>query len=173
MAEDQRKALIRQGPRSIGEVGAGARGILASIVSDALALARSHQKSLAAARFRVGDYEFCDPDYRQILVWAEALKIDPEKLIRRLEVISFERFDDDDNMEEIITFTVENGTIASLAWDFDALPITKFDWVDGLFIRALILLGRPVDQTEISFCLPSLRRLFMCGYRRSRPCIPI
>jgi hypothetical protein len=51
------------------------------MVSDALALARSQ----AEATFQIGGYEFRSPDYRQILLWAEALKIAPTTVVQRLE----------------------------------------------------------------------------------------
>ena len=33
--------------------------------------------------FRVGDYEWCDPDYRQILVWARETGLKPEEVVAR------------------------------------------------------------------------------------------
>ena len=47
MADDERKALVVKGPRSLAEVGAGARKILSSVVSDALTVASSREKASA------------------------------------------------------------------------------------------------------------------------------
>ena len=85
MADDERKALVVQGPRSLAEVGAGARKILSSVVSDALTVVSSREKALTSTSLRIGSYEFREPDYRQILIWAKALAIEPEALVRRLE----------------------------------------------------------------------------------------
>src|ERR1700722_19470516 len=42
---------------------------------------------LATARgplHKIGEYEWCEPDYRQILLWADQLSLPPEEIIRRL-----------------------------------------------------------------------------------------
>jgi hypothetical protein len=35
---------------------------------------------LQQARFRIGDYELREPDYRQICLWAEDLEMTPDEL---------------------------------------------------------------------------------------------
>jgi hypothetical protein len=86
MAEEQRKALVVRPSTAVENISTGAGGVRSRIVSDALVLARSHATSLASARFRVGDYEFREADYRQILLWAKALANTPEKIIETLEI---------------------------------------------------------------------------------------
>jgi hypothetical protein len=85
MTDEEPKALVARPSAAVGKVSAGAGSILSRIVSDALVLAHSHATSLASARFRVGNYEFRDADYRQILLWANALEKTPEKIIETLE----------------------------------------------------------------------------------------
>jgi Leucine-rich repeat (LRR) protein len=86
MADDERNALVVQGSRSLAEVGTGARRILSTVVSDALAVARLRETALTVPRFRIGRYEFREPDYSQILTWAKALAIEPEDFVGRLNI---------------------------------------------------------------------------------------
>ena len=83
--EKPRNALIIRPSSAVERIGSGPRGILTRMVSDALAVARSQDKALTVARFRIGDFKFRDPDYRQILLWAKALKLKPETVVRRLK----------------------------------------------------------------------------------------
>jgi hypothetical protein len=168
MADDERKALIVQGPRSLAEVGAGARKILSSVVSDALTVASSREKALTPTRFRIGNYEFREPDYGQILLWAKTLEIDPEVLVQTLEKTPFTC----NSIREKVIFTVEKGAIASLSWDVAALPLKKFDWVTGLSIRELAvfceLVSQNISLSLPSLPLPSLRALFIDGIKLTK-----
>ena len=107
-----------QGPRSLAEVGAGARKILSSVVSDTLTLASSKEKPLTSTLFRIGSYEFREPDCSQILMWSRALGVDPVALVNTLEKTCFTLRGYPD-----VVFTVEQGAIVSLAWDVIAQPI--------------------------------------------------
>ena len=76
MPEDNsRKSLIPRPSDELEKVRPGPRDILTRMVSDALVLAKSQETALVDARFKLGGYEFRDPDYRQILLWAKALKL--------------------------------------------------------------------------------------------------
>ena len=170
MADDERNALVIQGPRSLAEVGAGPRNILSNVVSDALTVARSRETALSAARFQIGRYEFCEPDYSQILIWAKALEIDPEAFVQQLEKTSFTQRarslyrSEARDISEVTTtvFKVERGAIVSLAWDFFHLRIKTFDWVSGLSIQAIAVFDQfALDYAVISFSLPFLRSLFI------------
>ena len=161
MLEDEGKGLVGQGSRSPAEIGAGARSILSGVVSDALTVARAREVELATTRFRVGSYEFREPDYRQILIWAKAFEIDPETLVRQLDQTSFEAKVNFFDVEGTIAFMVEEGSIVSMAWDLTALPIETFDWVTGLSLRELAVFGGDGTRPDISFSLPCLRKLFI------------
>jgi hypothetical protein len=69
---------------------------------------------LAAARFRVGGYEFREPDYKQISIWAKALEIDQETLVTRLHQTSFKAQLHFRDVAKAIAFTVEEGSIISI-----------------------------------------------------------
>lgn len=160
MAEEQRNALVRRSPGAVEKIGTGASNLLSGMVSDALAVARS-QTQLGEARFRIGNYEFRDPDYRQILLWAEALKLDPIIVVQRLECACLEL---DEDQGGTISFRVENGAIISAVWDFGSLPLARFEWVEGLSICEIAFkgsLGAPIER--LSLCLPFLHRLLVAG----------
>ena len=123
-------------------------------------VARSGETGLAAARFRIGNYEFCEPDYSQILIWAKALKIDPEALVQKLENYQYPYPSKYPSKRKTI-FTVEQGAIVSLAWDVDALLLEKFDWVQGLSVQEIAVFGVAANHPDISISLPCLRRLFI------------
>ncbi len=108
----------------------------------------------AAERFRIGSYELRTPDYRQILLWAKALDVEPAGIIQRLESSVCERGD-----HWRLTFKVEDGSIVTLPWDFDLLPLSVFEWVDGLVIREVGFKGSPKAPPQISLRLQFLARL--------------
>jgi hypothetical protein len=168
MAEEEHKALVVRPSTAVGRVSTGAESVLSRVVSDALILARSH--SPASARFRVGSYEFREADYQQILLWAKALENTPEKIIEALEKTSF-RVEDLD----VISFQVKDGSISSLVWDINRLPVTEFVWIKDLKICEIAFIegmrrwhrenrvsdrGRLVWRPKAISChLPTLRRL--------------
>lgn len=143
MAEEKIDALIHRSPNVLEKTSDGAGGILSTMVSDALVLARKN--SLNVARFRIGNHDLREPDYRQILLWAKALELDAEEVIRRLEDCTLEtwRYQDGERLDVKLTSRIENGSIVALAWDFDLLPLTVFEWVDGLVIREAGFAGSP------------------------------
>ena len=106
---------------------------------------------MTAMSHSIGDFEFCDPDYRQILLWAGALKLDPVVVIERLES-SFVF----DRKGVKLEFAVQDGAIVSLTWDFDLLPLSEFEWVDGLVIRELGFKTPPAAPPALSLRLPEL-----------------
>lgn len=54
-------------PTAAGEQAGG--GILKRMTQGALQVLRARQQ-LAQPRHRVGEYELCEPDYRQLLLWS-------------------------------------------------------------------------------------------------------
>lgn len=101
--------------------------------------------------FNIGEHQFCEPDYRQILLWAEALELEPLTVIERL----LSGPDGDGYRDSHSQF--ENGRIIKLRWDMTLLPIEHFEWVDGLVIESIIFYSaRPpvADEVERSLSLP-------------------
>lgn len=85
MADKERNALIPLPSGGLENIGSGPKSILSGMVSDALALVRAREKSLAATRFRIGNYEFRDSDCRRILIWAKALGIELGVFVQSLK----------------------------------------------------------------------------------------
>ena len=72
MSTNDSKALIPQGSGSLSRIKPRrANPIMQRMTRDILALIEE-QNRLEQARFTLGDYEFREPDYQQILCWAEA-----------------------------------------------------------------------------------------------------
>jgi len=155
--EENHRALIPRPPSALERIGPGPRDILSRMVSDALALARSKNTALNVARFRIGNYEFCDPDYRQILQWAKALKLEPDEVVQRLDGSSVNTI-----WHGSFGFVVENGAIISLVLDFNLLPLTVFEWMEGLIIRDLGFKGKPEVSPQLALRLSFLNRLYCC-----------
>lgn len=124
-------ALVPRSPSGVEKVQPGAQRILSGMVADALALATKEQCIATEAKFRIGEYEWCEPDYRQILTWAKALAIEPREVIERLQ--RGKKPDYRSWAETIFS----GGRIAKLNWDFTLLPLDSFEWVAGLEITHL------------------------------------
>jgi hypothetical protein len=82
-------------------------------------------------RFHLGNYTFRRPDYNQILAWARALEMDPLQLLAVLEETRWKAEEgllEKHILKKYIKFEVEEGSIISIAWDFERLPILSADW---------------------------------------------
>jgi hypothetical protein len=82
MNEKDEKALVPRPLSAVEKAVPGVKRILSAMVDDTLALAE--QRAPAMEKFRIGDYEWCEPDYRQILIWSEETGLKPEEVIARL-----------------------------------------------------------------------------------------
>jgi hypothetical protein len=133
---DEEKALVLGKDSAITEQKAGSKAILNRIVTDAMSVARSPEQIPISARFPIGDYEFKEPDYRQIVRWAEQLDLSHEEVVERLgrSIYSFE--------EKEISFEVQDGSIVSLVIDYELFPIIHFICEKGLAIRELAFKAR-------------------------------
>ena len=152
MDKKQSHSLILLPSSALGKLSAGPMAIMDGMVSDALAIVRSHERALAAKRFRIGGYEFCDPDYRQILIWAKALRLKPDEVVNRLLCTEI-KYNSAMHKLEVI-----NGHIVKLAWDFQLLPISVFEWVNGLCIQSIAFKGK--STANIALQLPMLQELY-------------
>jgi len=137
MTEEDNVALVRRPPSALEKAQPGAKRILSDIVADALALADKKPTAPAAAKFRIGQYEWCEPDYRQILVWAKACSLRPEEVIERL--LKGPKGTNDSWRET----RFENGMLLKISWDFELLPLWDFQWIDGLRITHLFIYSQP------------------------------
>ena len=149
MANEKENALRLTPSGALEKVGHGPKQILSGMVSDALVLART-QTEPALVLHRIGDYEFRDPDYRQILTWAESLGLGPEEVIGRLA--------ESKASEPDTLFRVHAGRILSFVWDFRLLPILSFGWLSDLHIEHISFRG--VNTSDFIIRLETLRSLY-------------
>ena len=144
----------------------GTQRIATRMADDLLAVAHSRERALAAQRhYRIGKYDFREPDHAQIQRWARMLGMGPEAVVEWLDGCK-QKCEDGDEIE-LTSFHVQNGSIVSLAWDFSKFPLTDWAWIDGLKIEKLGIIGSPPDNH-----LPPLPRsliaLFCMGCGLSR-----
>ena len=112
-------------------------GVDSHLVEDALAIARRRDLQTAGKQFRIGSFELCEPDYRQVLRWAKALQWSPEDVLDTLAILSYEM-----SVGEEIKLRIENGSIRDLVWDGERLNLESFEWEAGLSIQTLGILKR-------------------------------
>jgi len=153
MGKNDRSALIPLPSSGLAKISTGPRAIMDGMVTGTLAAVRQCERELATARIRIGEYEFCDTDYRQILIWAKVLKIMPDALVTELSQSKRYLNEPDDEY----SFRVVNGSIVSLTWDFEKLTIPVFQWVDGMSIEAICFTRKSTASLEIR--LNKLKRL--------------
>lgn len=131
MDEKKDFALVSR-PRSVLEkTKPGTKRILLGMVTDTLALANRDSLASAGPKFVIGESEWCEPDYQQVLLWAKNLQIAPEEVIVRLQR----------GRERLVgswaRTVFEAGHIKELHFDFEQLPLSRLDWVEGLQITRL------------------------------------
>lgn len=156
MTGEGKKALVSRPDSEIAGPYKRRSPVLERMTRDVLS--RAQARDLSAARFRVGEYELRQPDYRQILRWAKQLDMLPEYVLTQLVDSRMEpKFRED---REPIAFSVEDGAIVSLVWDFDRLPSIPSVWESGLLVRRLGLTGQwPDIETPLQPFLPHLQIL--------------
>lgn len=134
----------------------GTQRIATRMADDLLNVARSRERALAAQRrYRIGKYEFRETDHTQIQRWARMLGIEPEAVVEGLA--GFQKAPCWDDEAERVNFHVQDGSIVSLAWDFDTFPLTDWAWVDGLKIDRMGILNP--KNGHLPTLPPSLRKL--------------
>jgi Leucine-rich repeat (LRR) protein len=148
MNDNPERAIVRLPESRLEKSASAANRIVAAMIDETLVLARSEALSLchqANARFTIGSYEWCEPDYRQILAWAKALALDPEIVIERL-------LDDRSIRERPSRFPswagtrFEDGKIIALHWDLDHLPLEHFVWINGVDLLFLSFSAHSFDH---------------------------
>ena len=175
--------LVPAPPGSLTQNNGGPHGVLARMSSDVLAIVKAKESELEQARFRIGEYEFRGPDYRQILRWAEALDLEPDGVVEalvearvdvypaqwRCEYYDGMVWDYDETssfVETSVMFSCVDGRIQSIVLDFIKLPLEEFDWQDELDLKALALVSDPPSE-RLPDALPASLRRLVCGGART------
>jgi Leucine-rich repeat (LRR) protein len=155
MPDSEDRSLIPVAGGSLSNA-AGSKGIMSAMVGETLAITRE-ALAMEARRFKIGRYEWCEPEYRQILIWAKDLGMEPETLVERL------LYDESKSESAFANFLhpprgsmvrVDNGKIVALDWclrirklDLSSLPhLTALGWW-GLGLVELRLTGVPKLQS--------------------------
>jgi Leucine Rich Repeat (LRR) protein len=130
MNEKNDFALVPRSSGALEKAEPGAKRILAGMVADTLALANRDSRAPSAPKFRIGVYELCEPDYLQLMAWAEQVRLTPLEVLRRLK----EGLRRKGNETRI-----ENGKFTKLNWDAGLLPVSDFQ------------ISYALELTELSF----------------------
>ena len=133
MSEKDNFALARRPTSAVERAELGAKRILSDMVAGTLALANRDYGSPTKSRFRIGEYEWCEPDYRQILIWAKVLGLSSGEVIRRL--LKGGKCVDDSWYETRFS----NGRLLKINWDLKLLPVLEFELIEGLKTTHLCL----------------------------------
>ena len=139
MNEKKDNALVPRPPSGVEKVAPGLKRILSDMVADTRALAE--QRAAAQTKFRIGDYEWCEPDYRQILIWAEetGLKLDEvvERLFDQQSLCKESEYGLPNHPPVFKEPLFANGKLLKVNLDLELLQCKKLKWVNGLEISSL------------------------------------
>jgi len=119
-------AMVPRSPGALEKADPGTKRLLSGMVADTLALASKEKFGPGTARFRIGEYEWCEPDYRQILTWAEITGKRPEAIIQRLVQMHS---------------SFSEGRLTEVNWDEGSMLIRKMHFITGLKIKLFQLCG--------------------------------
>ena len=137
----------------------GGQRIATRMAENLLSVARTQEQALVAQRrYHIGDYEFREADHAQIQRWARMLGMEPAKVV---EVLASSQ--KEDSFGPTTEFSVQDGAIVSLVWDFGLLPLTDWAWGRGLQIARLAILNASRGSLPT---LPNCLCEFICDDNR-------
>lgn len=119
-------------------------------------------------RIKIGDQELCEPDYRQILRWAESLNLTPDTFLEYLLASPPSENENGEQWDQVDNTLISNGRLVKVAWNTDALPLGAFEWVPGLVIKSFVFWGSGKPRSAFAPKLPCLTRLICTGLDLSR-----
>ena len=129
--------------------------VMQRMARGALDIAQQYPRATGSKRYRLGGHELCEPDYRQVLLWAERLGMTPEEIIARLSAARAEIGD-----QETVELRIVEGHIRSLVWDGKELPLDRFEWLPGLAVETLAV-EKVMPAWLPEQRLPSIKRLYV------------
>src|SRR5262245_33053104 len=147
MSEEKSKALISRPAYGLQQPGSGAEKVLSRIISDALAITRAREITSAQKLIRVGNYEFRDEDYRQIVTWGRETGKTPEELVSLFE---------QQNAYAVGSFIVEDGVIKSISFPRELFKLRPTPTlISRLSELATLICGITLTELDLSN-LPAL-----------------
>jgi Leucine-rich repeat (LRR) protein len=161
---DESLPLVPLAGSQLARHGSGGGRILDDMVSSALTT--SQKEGALIPRYRIGDIDFCEPDYRQMLLWAEDMEMTPEEVLLALwneEDTLFHKLGP--SYDSFNKTYIREGRLKRLYWNFDRLLIYRFDWLEELELEAVEFVG---DALTTSLALASRSLLSLdcmgCGF---------
>jgi len=132
--------------------------IVDEMVNGFLSLSRLNRDvhDVQLERFMIGKHEFCEPDYRQVLLWAQDMRLEPSLLVERLLALPAKEAGGPTPTQ------IVDGRIIKIGWDIALLPLGSFEWVEGLVIEEIAFFvpeGHDVVAKTLAPPLPELRVL--------------
>ena len=121
MADDENSLVLRS-DSTLLTAGDPAKALLSRMSGAVLLLASPKGLDRVRNLFSVAGIDFNEPDHCQIQAWAEAVGISAEVLVKHLQETVYDSVEVDE-----IRFQVDDGSIVSLAWDLEKLPIASFE----------------------------------------------
>ena len=113
MSDKNDTSLVPRPSCELARIPPGASAIIDGMVNDVAAIIRTDD----ATRHRIGNCEFRESDYQQILIWAEAVGMTPDKLVMRLQGY------EGNNIYEGHNFVVSDGAIMEFRWCFRGIGL--------------------------------------------------
>ena len=110
--------------------------------------------SAIADLLRIGEYEYewCEPDYQQILIWAEKAGLKPEDLLAQLLDPASIR-ENESGQPDLTNFFKEpifaDGKLLKVNMESCLLRRGRLAWTDGLDITHFRIIGRP-GETDLN-----------------------
>jgi hypothetical protein len=120
---DESMPLVPLPGSQLARQGSGSGRILDDMVSSTLTT--SQKEGALNPRYRIGDIDFCEPDYHQIVEWAQRFDTDAANFLAAL-------------LGEGDTLIV-NGRLKRLSWNMVHFPEFKLDYGDALELESLSL----------------------------------
>lgn len=162
MPEDKHQLIPHTGSALARSGSLGGR-ILSEMVDAALSFSRA--EDALVPRFKIGEHVFCEPDYEQLILWADALRMDPDKVLSHLLTGN-----PDEGWEDKKTL-IKHGRMVRIGWNINLLPLDKFEWVNGLVIESITfylnndwVIGREHKKFVLSLPLKKLHSFFCTLY---------
>jgi hypothetical protein len=155
MADSKRNDLVVRSSSEIVGTERRTPRVIEQMVRDVLV--RASSQAVSSPRFYIGDTALREPDYRQILRWAEAIQQTPEALLATLKVC--EAVPEEWEGWPAVALVLADGAMVSLAWDHRELPRLPDVWEPGLLIQKLAINGKVVNDDDPFTLRPNLPNL--------------
>jgi Leucine-rich repeat (LRR) protein len=156
MSGNEPNALILRPAYGLSHPDSSGEKVLSRVVADALVLARENHVASTPVRFRIGSLDFNEGAYKQILIWADAVKKSPQVFVRLLEELKSSFWDGS-------SFLLENGSLKHVAFPPN-LFTTKLDLSNVPGLTKLKCDENNLDKLNLSDA-SSLTELYCQGNR--------